>query len=88
VQPRSGFVPRGAFEPLAATWSVDRAQEQIKRGAFRETIARWQASGRQVPLHWNHGSQAEDVIGSVDPWLMEATADGLRVQGTLDLEES
>jgi len=28
------------------------------------------------------------VIRSLDPWLMEETGDGLRVQGTLDLDES
>ena len=46
------------------------------------TIARWQESGKQVPLHWNHGSKAEDIIGSVDPQTMIETEAGLFIEAT------
>ena len=39
----------GHFEALAATWSVDRQNEKIRKGAFAQTIQRWQASGKAVP---------------------------------------
>ena len=40
----------GEFSALAATWSKDRAGERIVRGAFAGTTARWQQSGKQLPL--------------------------------------
>jgi len=41
-----------------------------------------------LPLHWNHSSSAEDVVGFVDPATMHETDEGLVVRGQLDLEES
>ena len=73
---------------IAAAWTVDRDREQIRRGAFAKTIQRWKASGKQVPVHWAHKGEAENVIGSIDPAAMVERRDGLYVQGTLDLEES
>jgi HK97 family phage prohead protease len=79
---------RGEFVALAAAWTVDRQGEQIARGAFSKTIARWQASNRDLPVHWNHGGSADAVIGSVFPDLMRETAEGLYVEGRLDLDDS
>jgi HK97 family phage prohead protease len=79
---------RGAFAAVAAAYTVDRQKEQIRRGAFTQTIARWQASGRQLPLHWNHDASPEAIVGSVDPASMRETAEGLYVEGQLDLEDS
>ncbi len=41
-----------------------------------------------MPLHWNHGSKAEDIIGEVDPQTMIETEDGLFVEGDLDIHDS
>ena len=79
---------RGEFSALAATWSVDREQDQITRGAFAETISMWQMSGKQLPLHWNHSASPEDIVGTVDPASLKETDEGLHVEGKLDLEES
>lgn len=79
---------RGEFSALAATWSLDRQNEQIRRGAFAETILKWQASGRQVPVHRNHQGEAANVIGGIDPASMAETVDGLYVEGRLDLKDS
>jgi HK97 family phage prohead protease len=76
------------FTAIAAAYTVDRQNEQIKRGAFVETIKRWRLSGKQVPVHWNHEGQAANVIGSIDPSSMRETTEGLRVKGQLDLQES
>ena len=78
----------GIFEAIAAAWSVDRANEAIRPGAFAKTIARWQASGKQIPLHWSHGGAPEDIIGSVDPTSMRETSEGLHVAGRLALDGS
>lgn len=78
----------GIFEAIAAAWSVDRTNEAIRPGAFAKTIARWQASGKQIPLHWSHGGAPEDIIGSVDPTSMRETSEGLHVAGRLALDGS
>ena len=79
---------RGHFTAIAATWSVDRDGDQIRRGAFAKTIKNWRQSGKRLPFHWNHGGQASDVIGWVDPASLRETDEGLYVRGQLDLEDS
>jgi hypothetical protein len=45
---------QGEFTAIAAAYSIDRVKDQIIPGAFAGTIARWRASGKRMPLHWNH----------------------------------
>jgi hypothetical protein len=74
---------------LVAAYSRDRGGDVIQRGAFRHTIAAWRASGKRVPLAWNHETgKAEQIIGSVDPATMSEQRDGLRAEASLDLEGS
>jgi uncharacterized protein len=79
---------RGEFAAIAAAYSVDRVGDEIQPGAFARTIARWQASGKKIPLHWDHQGEAHNVIGAVNPASMRETNEGLYVEGKLDLEES
>jgi HK97 family phage prohead protease len=79
---------RGEFTALAAAYTVDRANEQIRRGAFQKTIARWQAADRPLPLHWDHQAEPESIIGVIDPASLRETDEGLFVKGHLDLEGS
>lgn len=78
----------GEFTAIAAAYSVDRDNERIIPGAFEKTIANWQASGKQIPLHWNHSGDAKDIIGTVDPGSLKETDAGLMVAGKLDLDGS
>lgn len=79
---------QGIFTALAAAYSVDRGNEQIVPGAFKATIAAWQASGKQIPLHWDHMGEPSNIIGSIDPATLKETKDGLYVEGKLALEDS
>jgi HK97 family phage prohead protease len=78
----------GTFTALASAYSTDRQGERVVPGAFGETIRRWQESGKDLPLAWDHGRDAADIIGSVDPESMRETDAGLYVEGRLDLEYS
>ena len=78
----------GHFTAIAATWSVDRDGDQIRRGAFAKSIENWRQSGKVLPFHWNHGGRASDVIGWVDPASLREAEEGLYVRGQLDLEDS
>lgn len=42
------------FSGLAATWDLDLGGDVIHRGAFKDTIAEWRASGRALPLLDSH----------------------------------
>jgi hypothetical protein len=79
---------RGEFSALAATWSLDRTNERIVRGAFKSSLEEWAQVGRRVPLHWDHKGEAENVIGSIDPTTMAERDDGLFVEGQLDITDS
>ena len=79
----------GEFAAFAATNDVDRVKDRIRFGAFEKTIADWRASGKRVPLHWQHRGEAHNVIGSADPARMREVAGlGLYVEGKLDLDDS
>jgi hypothetical protein len=57
----------GTFTAIAAAYSVDRVGERIIPGAFGNTIQRWRASGKSLPLAWDHSRAAADLIGSSIP---------------------
>jgi uncharacterized protein len=78
----------GDFTAIAAAWTLDRDGDVIVKGAFRRTIDRWQQSGKQVPVHWNHSGAAADIIGTVDPAMMREIDEGLYVEGRLNLDDS
>jgi uncharacterized protein len=78
----------GDFTAIAAAWTLDRDGDVIVKGAFRRTIDRWQQSGKQVPVHWNHSGAAADIIGTVDPASMREIDEGLYVEGRLNLDDS
>ena len=88
VEAKATATEVGEFTAIAAAYSVDRGGERIVPGAFQNTIEKWQASGKQIPLHWDHGGEPDDIIGVVDPQLVKETDVGLMVGGRLDLENS
>jgi uncharacterized protein len=79
---------RGEFTAIAAAYTIDRVKDRIVPGAFEKTIARWQASGKRIPLHWDHRGDAANVIGSIDPAATRELDQGLYVEGKLDLQDS
>lgn len=78
----------GEFTAIAAAYSIDRVGDRIVPGAFTDTIKRWQDSGKQIPLHWDHSGDPADIIGTIDPASVVETASGLQVSGKLDIENS
>lgn len=88
LQAKATATDLGEFVAIAAAYSLDRVGDRIVPGAFAKTIDRWQASGKQVPLHWNHQGEPDDIIGTIDPFSMKETDDGLQVSGKIDLEGS
>jgi HK97 family phage prohead protease len=71
----------GQFEALVSAWDADREKDTIERTAFDETIRAWQTSGKSLPLLFEHSTT---VVGSVDPHSVQATEQGLVVNGQVD----
>jgi uncharacterized protein len=79
---------QGWFSAIAAAYTPDRVGDVISRGAFQRTIARWRASGKYLPVHFEHKGDAEFIVGHIDPSTMEETAAGLYCEGRLDIKDS
>ncbi|HYN63302.1 MAG TPA: HK97 family phage prohead protease, partial [Candidatus Limnocylindrales bacterium] len=79
----------GQFTAIAAVFgNVDRDGDRIVKGAFAASIEAWRSTGRNVPLHWNHSPDPDDIVGHIDPGSMVETDQGLVVEGQLALEDS
>jgi hypothetical protein len=57
---------QGQFEAIVSGWTEDREKDTILRTAFDRTIAAWRASGKNLPLLFQHSTEA---IGAIDPPL-------------------
>lgn len=75
----------GQFLGYASVFdNVDSYGDVVRKGAFADTLAEWDAKGDSIPLLWGHDM--------VDPWSnigsVEASEDdhGLLVKGTFDME--
>lgn len=71
----------GTFEAIVSGWDEDRERDVIVRTAFDRTIEAWQRWGKNLPLLFEHSSEA---IGHINPFSMHATDDGLVVAGEVD----
>ena len=78
----------GEFTAIAAAYKIDRVKDRIVPGAFEKTIGQWRASGKRIPLHWDHRGDAANVIGSIVPAATREVEHGLYVEGKLDLQDS
>jgi HK97 family phage prohead protease len=71
----------GQFEAIVSGWDEDRERDTILPTAFDKTIAAWRASGKNIPLLFEHSTEA---VGAIDPHSMRPTEAGLLVAGEVD----
>jgi uncharacterized protein len=75
----------GVFEAIVAVFgNVDSQGDRILPGAFKSSLARWEASGDPLPVIFNHEWDRLD-IGVVE--AAEERAKGLWVRAKLDIDE-
>ena len=65
---------QGVFEAVISTESIDRENDVVCPEAMVAALQAWTPSGKKIPLHWNHSSAPEDIIGHVDPQSVKAVA--------------
>jgi HK97 family phage prohead protease len=80
----TGKDEEGTFEALVAVFgNVDYGGDRVQRGAFKRTIAEWDAKGRSIPVLWSHDSESVP-IGVVTQ--ASESIDGLKVKARLFVE--
>lgn len=78
----------GTFSALASVFgNVDLVGDRMMPGSFKNTLAKWRASGDPLPIILSHKwDDPWATIGEADPRAVVETDRGLLVQGRLDLE--
>ena len=74
----------GTFRGYGSVFGViDSYREIVDPGAFTDSLAEIKASGRSIPVLWQHRS--DQPIGGYD--VLREDGKGLYVEGTLDIDE-
>jgi HK97 family phage prohead protease len=74
---------QGVFEAVISTATIDREKDIVEPSAMVEALKKW---NRPIPLAWNHSTDPEDIIGSVEPMTVREVDREVVVGGTVDLE--
>ncbi len=79
--------PEGTFEAIVAVFgNIDSYGDMIVPGAFKDSLAKWESSGRPIPVIFSH--QWENIDAHIGEVLDAKEVDkGLYVKGRVDLEE-
>lgn len=75
---------QGVFEAVISTESIDRENDIVIPEAMVAALKAWSATGKKIPLHWNHSSDPEDIVGHVDPETVKAVAGEVVASGWVD----
>jgi HK97 family phage prohead protease len=68
--------------------NVDLVGDRVVKGAFSKSLQRWRRSGDPIPVILNHDWGNLDAhIGAADANDVYETDEGLRVSGTIDLDD-
>lgn len=78
---------KGIFEAIVAVFNnVDRIGDKIIPGAFKDSLANWEAKGRPIPVIFSH--QWENLDAHIGQVLEAKEQDeGLYVKAQLDMDE-
>lgn len=79
---------RGKFEALVSVFgNIDLQGDRVVKGAFTNTLDEWKATGAPIPIIWSHDwGNPNAHIGSAMPDEVVETDDGLKVGGSIDLD--
>jgi hypothetical protein len=78
---------QGTFSAVISTVSIDRDGDIVEPAAVVNALHKWGAMGKKIPLSWNHGYDADEIIGHIEPESAhelngEVVADGWVDQST------
>jgi HK97 family phage prohead protease len=75
---------QGLFEAVISTESIDRENDVVRPEAMVDALRAWTLTGKKIPLHWNHSSDPEDIVGRVGSESVEAVAGEVVASGWVD----
>lgn len=74
---------QGVFEAVISTASIDREKDIVEPAGMVAALKKW---NRPIPLAWNHSTDPEDIIGTVEPMTVREVDREVVVGGQVDLE--
>jgi HK97 family phage prohead protease len=75
---------QGQFEAVISTASVDREGDVVAPAAMVSALRAWAAMPKLIPLSYNHSTDAEDIVGHVDPASVVQSGDEVIASGWVD----
>jgi HK97 family phage prohead protease len=78
----------GYCEALVAAYNnTDKQGDRLLPGCFTDTLAKWRASGKNIPVILAHEwSDPFGFVGYADPFDVRDTREGLLVAGSIDTD--
>jgi hypothetical protein len=76
----------GQFEALISTEAVDREKDIVVAAAMVDALRAWTLTNKLIPLHWDHSSAPEDIVGCIDPASVKAQGGEVLAAGKVDLD--
>lgn len=75
---------QGTFEAVISSASVDRERDIVSPAGMVQALHRWVATGKRIPLAWNHSGAPELQIGYIDPASARVVDDEVVARGWID----
>jgi HK97 family phage prohead protease len=75
---------QGIFETVISTEAIDRENDVVLPEAMVEALQAWTFTGKVIPLHWNHSSEPEDIVGNIQPPSVKAVDGEVHATGWVD----
>jgi HK97 family phage prohead protease len=74
----------GIFEAVISSSTVDRERDIVSAAGMVTALQKWTATGKKIPLAWNHSGDAAKQIGYIDPASARAVGDEVWAKGWID----
>jgi phage head maturation protease len=74
----------GTFEAVISTSSVDREKDVVSPAGMVRALQKWAATGKKIPLAWNHSGAADQQVGWVDPESVKQVGSEVVASGYID----
>lgn len=75
---------KGTFVAVISTATVDREKDIVSPAGMVRAIQKWAATGKKIPLAWNHSGDPDLQIGYIDPHSAKQVGNEVQVSGWID----
>ena len=75
---------QGMFSAVISASSVDREGDIVSPDGMVKALHAWTATGKMIPLAWNHSGAPQDIVGHIDPASAKAVGGEVHATGWID----